>query len=503
MRSKQEKRLNQAKRASLVIGLSGLLSKILAATYRIPYQNLVGDRGFFAYQQIYPFLAIISTLALTGFPNLISSLIQKKIINPLGQVMTIISFFSWTAALLLTLFSQPLAVAMGVIQLRSAFLSVAALLFVTPFLSLYRGLDQGQGQMTATAISQVLEQTIRVLLILVAALCYVIGGWDIYQTATLAAWGNFLASLVSFFYLTRKVSLKSAITFDFAGWSEILSLSLPSLVFTLYSVYLLLLQLIDAFWVKNSLVRSGLSVIEAESQKGIYDRGQPLIQFGLVVLTALFTSYLPKLTSLYEEDQQAYHQVNRHFFSLVYYLSLTISLGAFSLLPLINQVLFRDNQGQAALQIYLFLIFLASLVQACHQHYFILGRHGLSLAYLGLGLLAKLFLTGPLTLAWGLVGSSLSSLLSLFLVLLAYLLGSWRDLDLTVFGNVKYYLSLAGMVLFLYLMQLILPSTGRLTALAVTLLSAGLGGTFFLGMSYYWQVFPEDLWSFLPFFKKK
>lgn len=63
MRLNSEKQPQPLKQASLLIVVSGLVSKILAATYRIPYQNLVGDRGFYAYQQIYPFWPLFRPLA--------------------------------------------------------------------------------------------------------------------------------------------------------------------------------------------------------------------------------------------------------------------------------------------------------------------------------------------------------------------------------------------------------------------------------------------------------
>lgn len=503
MTSKQENPLKQAKKASLMIGLSGLISKILAASYRIPYQNLVGNRGFYAYQQIYPFLAIISTLALTAFPNLLSSLLQKKTLNPLGGLVRLLFIGSWLVAIILACFHQVLANLMGTSQLGPALLAVAVLLLITPFLSLYRGWDQGLGQMKATAISQVLEQTIRVLVIIMAALCYLFVDWDIYQTASFAAWGNVIASLFSLLYLVWQVKVPWSFKGGVQSWSQLKSFLLPSLVFTFYAIYLLLFQLVDAFVLKNSLVASGLSQIEAESQKGIYDRGQPLLQFGLILLTALFTSYLPKLSHLYEEDRPAYQQTSQSFLSIIYYFSLTLTLGYLALLPLVNQFLFRDRQGLAGLQIYLILIFLSSLVQFFHHHQFIVGKHKRSLICLTAGLVAKLFLTAPLSLYFGLVGSSWSSLLSLLLVLLAYLWFSGKDFDFSFVLSYKYYLSLAVMLVLVVLLAWLLPSSNRLLALLTIILAGGSGAGVFLFLVVQWQVFPEELWSFLPFSRKK
>ena len=41
-------------RGALILSLSSLIAKILSAFYRIPFENLVGNIGFYVYQQVYP-----------------------------------------------------------------------------------------------------------------------------------------------------------------------------------------------------------------------------------------------------------------------------------------------------------------------------------------------------------------------------------------------------------------------------------------------------------------
>ncbi|WP_231197842.1 hypothetical protein [Streptococcus equi] len=68
--------------------------------------------------------------------------------------------------------------------------------------------------------------------------------------------------------------------------------------------------------VKNILVSSGLSEITAEMTKGVYDRGQPLLQFGLIFSTALFTAYLPNLTVLFHIKGESYREQSQCSLSL-------------------------------------------------------------------------------------------------------------------------------------------------------------------------------------------
>ena len=60
---------------TVILTLTSFVVKVLSAVYRVPYQNLVGDEGFYVYQQIYPIYGIGMTLALTGLPLYLSKVL--------------------------------------------------------------------------------------------------------------------------------------------------------------------------------------------------------------------------------------------------------------------------------------------------------------------------------------------------------------------------------------------------------------------------------------------
>ncbi|MDA6131309.1 oligosaccharide flippase family protein, partial [Escherichia coli] len=61
-------------KGALILTIAALITKILSAVYRAPFQNIVGDVGFYIYQQVYPFYGIIIVLSTYGFPVIISKL---------------------------------------------------------------------------------------------------------------------------------------------------------------------------------------------------------------------------------------------------------------------------------------------------------------------------------------------------------------------------------------------------------------------------------------------
>ena len=46
----------------VVLTAALIVIKILSAVYRIPYQNILGDTGLYAYQQVYLFLCLRTIL---------------------------------------------------------------------------------------------------------------------------------------------------------------------------------------------------------------------------------------------------------------------------------------------------------------------------------------------------------------------------------------------------------------------------------------------------------
>ncbi|ARW19095.1 putative membrane protein YabM [Pediococcus pentosaceus] len=65
-------------RGALILSIASIVAKILSAVYRVPLQNLVGNTGFYVYQQIYPIYGIGMTFALNGFPIFISKIIAEE-----------------------------------------------------------------------------------------------------------------------------------------------------------------------------------------------------------------------------------------------------------------------------------------------------------------------------------------------------------------------------------------------------------------------------------------
>ena len=56
--------MRRVMQGAFVLTIASFIAKVLSALYRIPLQNLVGDEGFYVYQQVYPIYGIAMSLSL-------------------------------------------------------------------------------------------------------------------------------------------------------------------------------------------------------------------------------------------------------------------------------------------------------------------------------------------------------------------------------------------------------------------------------------------------------
>ena len=50
-------------KGAIILSGASFIAKILSAMYRIPFENMVGNLGFYVYQQVYPIYAIGMTFS--------------------------------------------------------------------------------------------------------------------------------------------------------------------------------------------------------------------------------------------------------------------------------------------------------------------------------------------------------------------------------------------------------------------------------------------------------
>lgn len=515
------KEMRKMMQGAMILTIASFIAKLLSAVYRVPFQNFVGDEGFYVYQQVYPIYGIAMTLALSGFPQFISKIVaeqqkpsnQKKILQQLYPFVFFLALICWG---ILFLGSQFIAELMGDAQLSPLIKVVSFTFLLIPVLSFYRGNFQGHLLMTPSAISQVLEQLVRVFVILVAAYSFSTFGWSVYKTGTVAMAGSLFGGVVAvaiLWYYDHKVRVGSSAyltqwTFEKDSKTLFQRLLLEGGLVSVYNAFLIFFQLVDSFFVKNALVISGLSDSTAKIEKGIYDRGQPIVQLGLVVALALSSTFLPVLTKYFiQEEDDRFLQASKIFLRFTTTVATAASVGLALLLPYMNFTLFKDYNGNGVLGVYVCSIAFMAVIQAYQSIQQSRNKFKSAMIAAGAGLLIKGLLTSILTQLLGTLGASISTILGLMVTLLVIVCFSNREINHFAVEHgflKKLMISIGIMVVVLLLYQGVIAIlfnqiNHRGQALVVTLIGVAIGGSTFIYTIIKIQLFTVREWLMLPF----
>lgn len=517
-----EERQHGMMKGAVILSVAALLTKVLSAFYKVPFQNLTGDEGFYVYQQVYPFYGLAIALALNGLPLFVSKLISEQeeegttsvLLKETWKAIAVGSFLCFLA---LWFGSGVIANWMGDTQLQPVLRMVSYIYLFIPFLATIRGGFQGELNMLPTGVSQVGEQCVRVAVLLGAAYWYTQSEWTVYEMGTIAISSSWVAALTGLsilcVFLKQKKKnrqhehekIDSPLSFSEVS-KRLLKEGLPITAMTSLMVFF---QFIDAFTIYNGLIDSGLTHELAMTIKGTYDRGQPLVQLGLVVGLGLSTSLLPLLRRYEAEgNQEAWIKSAGSVLKLTVLFSGAATAGLIAVMPWINEALFADQNSTVVLQVYVVSILFASFISCMHA--IIQSKQESFMPIIGLicGLLFKALMNRFAVRYVGTMGSSYMTVLSLFIV--SFFLAStvpkslwtlgikWKEM---LKGGVGVIIMMAAVFLTLNGLEQIFPVDGRIGAFLLTGIGVVIGAMIYFIFLIKCHVLTERERAVLPFSK--
>lgn len=521
----QNKKMKTVMQGAFILTIASLVAKVLSAIYRIPLQNLVGNTGFYVYQQIYPIYGIGITFALSGFPVFISKLIaeqdsEAQKVKVARQSFLILGLISLALVVFLLIGAPEIAHGMGDSGLTPIIRCVSFMFVFMPFLAVGRGYYQGVFQMVPTARSQIMEQVVRVAVIIGVAYTAAHQNWDVYKMGTWAMSGAVIAAVVSTLYFLRLFRVRIFAPIQGLSRQPLISGSYGKLTkrffveggtICLFAAIIILLQLIDSFSVKNGLVAQGLSNGAAKSLKGVYDRAQPLVQLGLVIATSFSTTLLPSLTkAVQNRNQYDFKRTAQSMFHICLAISTAATVGMVTLLPQINQILFGNTEGTMAIQIYVVAVILASLIATYNSVLQSLNIFRPAIFAFTIGLVVKLALNQTAVVKYGIDGASWVTVLSLAVILgcmqvriPAYLKGKLH-LGWQFFGKltVASLVMVVSVTLMRWGLLSLLPDLNRIGLSLVVIVIVLVGILVFATMSIELRLFTIREWLTIPYGKK-
>lgn len=514
---KNSSRRQQVLKGTLLLTIASFVAKLLSAVYRIPFQNMVGNIGFYVYQQIYPIYGIGMTIALTGLPVFISKLIvdtkdPNDKIALTFRIQNILLVICLTIFCILQFGAGLIAHSMDDLRLGPVIQSVSWMFLFIPFLSSWRGYFQGNMEMRPTAYSQVVEQVVRVTTILLVGYWSVRSAANPYQMGRFAMLSAPIAGLCALVFIAIWIKRQPLRT----KWRQQRSpIQTPGLVkrilfeggtLCLVSAVMLLLQLADSFSVVAGLRSFGIQLISAQNIKGIYDRSQTLVQLGQVFSIASATAVLPGLVLANKHKQDiTFKHVAATNLRTNLAISLAMSAGLFALMPQINRLLFASSELNTTISLYCVSIILTSVLMTYNVILQSKDKYLKTMISILTGFLVKILINQFFVSRIGIVGASLATLLSLMVMIGLMNVLSRSDLKqlISYYQIGKLILVLAVMIVSVKLIALgigamNLVSNLRIEALIISCIGIPAGIAIFFGGCVLLKIFTIREWLAIP-----
>ena len=372
-------------KGSLILGVAGIISKVLGIFFRWPVIMLLKDEGVGYYQLPFPFYMIFISF-IGGVPIAVSKLVSEaksqgrddEAFEIIRQAMkfTMVMAFGTTTVLLLGS-NYIIKMFNWDSNVYFSFIAMALTPIMVGAVTTYRGFFQGLQNMNPTAISQIIEQVGRV--VFGVLLAYILLPYGLAYGAAGAALGAGIGGLCGGFYLyvkykkiVPKIKIKSSVSKEIM--IKMFCIAIPIGISMLVTG---LMGLADSLLIPKMLAEAGCNSKEATIVFAQFSgKANVLVNLPMSLSVALSSSLIPIISEHFSLNQ--YSQL-RNKASMAMKFSFVIAfpsfLGLFFLAqPILELVFPGQAQGYEILK-YLsisipFIIMcqtVISVLQACNK----------------------------------------------------------------------------------------------------------------------------------------
>ncbi|WP_238418558.1 polysaccharide biosynthesis protein [Mammaliicoccus fleurettii] len=480
-----------------------VIVKILSAIYRVPYQNILGDEGLYAYQQVYPLVAIVSVVSLNALPSVMSGWMIKRNYNEIVGMFWFMQIICMVIGVGIFLSAELISELMGDANLTPMIRMASLAMLPLVFISMVRGYYQMNHNMNYIAVSQVIDQVLRVGIILIAIIIFITMDISIYQAGTLAIAGSVLGLIcvVIYFLFKRKPKLQFSWEIKMKDTKNIITMTV---LYAISYLILILWQIVDSFTLVNLLQDTGYTFHESIKVKGIFDRGASLIQMGLIITTTFSFVLIPLLTDqLQKKNNKLVNEYANTSLKITVLFSMAAAIGLINLLPLLNTVFFKTNELIGTLSVFMLAVVFVTFIIMYTALLQVKLKRGVLFSALLIGLISKIIGNYIFVLNFGILGASLSTVLSLAiytLVLHVFVMKLYRfqSMGLFIFKVISLLIIMSVIVQTI----LLIHTTSRLTSLLLMILAGIVGITIVIIGIIKMKILIKDEWKHLPLMDK-
>ncbi|MGI6257697.1 MAG: putative polysaccharide biosynthesis protein [Anaerovoracaceae bacterium] len=422
-------------KGAAILGIAGIIVKLLGAVFRLPLGNMIGATGMSYYTPAYYIYTIFVVIATSGIPVAISKMVSERItVKNYEEAHRV---FRYSMYLMLSIGIVSFGILFfgagwlsninGIPESKYSMMAVAPALLVVPVMAAYRGYFQGMQNMKPTAVSQIIEQFFRVGFGLFLAYTLFKAGGSIHlfskygsqsggaagaAGATFGATIGSLAGLlvILLIYKLSKKAIKHRITIHAGGEREegktimrnILLIAVP---ITIGAAIMPIMNFAEVPIIVNRLTATGWTPDVAKNLYGqIGGLATPIINLPQVLTMALAMSLVPAISSRFKEgDMEGLRSNTTLGMRIALIIGLPCALGIAVLSQPIMLLLFPTRASEAisvapTLSILAIGVIFLSVVQTVSGILQGVGKQMVPVKNLCVGIVIKIVLT------WVLVG---------------------------------------------------------------------------------------------------
>ena len=307
-----------------ILAVASIISKLIGMLYNIPFANILSKEGNGYYGGAQTVYALILLIATFSIPAAVSKIMAERIEK--GEYRNVKRIFN--GAMLYVLVVGGIAAAVTYVfaplfVTENSILSLRVLaptIFLSGFLSVYRGYFQAYGNMVPTSVSQIVEQIFNAIVSIVAALVFMQWAkamgygegttrYDAYGAAggTLGTGAAVLAGLIYMIFLFHgeKKELKEKIAKDatekILSYKEVIKLLLMIATPIIFSSFIYNVNVfLDMTIFQKMLKYMGMGGEIIDGQYGIYSRMYlVLANVPIAMAAAVASAVIPSVSSAF------------------------------------------------------------------------------------------------------------------------------------------------------------------------------------------------------------
>lgn len=494
-----------------------VLSKVLGIIYVIPFHAIIGDVGGALYGYAYTIYSLFMSLASAGIPLAMSKIVSeyqtlgyhsaKKRAFVLGKRIALV--LGLLCFLILMIFAPLLAKSIlgdltggnTIEDVTFVIRVISTAILIVPVLSIYRGYFEGHRFMSPPSISQVIEQIVRVLIIIFGSfLAIKVFKINLTSAVGIALAGATFGAFVAYFYLVDKKN-KNKKKFDekirtvnepiITNKMIVKKLLTYALPFILIDIFKSLYNYVDMVTVVKGLVDiAKFSVVDAETIMSMLSTwGSKFNMIILSVSTGIIVSLIPNLTSSFvKKDMVDVNNKINQALSILLFLMLPMTIGLSFLAEPVWTLFYGDSiYGPSVLSYFIFVGLAMGLFTSAITIIQVLKDYKTVFVSLIIGVMIKIILNNSLMgtfynlglpAYYGVITSSLVAYIVSFIVCLIVLHGKYKvNYENTVKNFMDILCGCMLMVVVLFLVKFIIPLVGasRISNLFIILVYAVIG----------------------------